>query len=63
MLPAQVIAAWLTGELPILLVALGMMLTPVIPGQASVIPFGLLAIAMALTSVLLLVLRLTRRTR
>jgi hypothetical protein len=62
-LPAQVAVAELTGELPVLLVALGMMLTPVIPGQASVIPFGLLAIAMALTSVLLLVLRLTRRTR
>lgn len=62
-LPAQVLAASLTGELPVLLVALGMMLTPLIPGQASVIPFGLLAIAMAVTSVLLLVLRLTRRQR
>jgi hypothetical protein len=62
-LPSQLAAASLTGELPVLLVALGMMLTPVIPGQASVIPFGLLAIAMAVTSVLLLVLRLTRRNR
>ncbi len=62
-LPAQVGAGAATGELPMLLVALGMMLTPVIPGQASVIPFGILAIAMALTSVLLLVLRLTRRPR
>lgn len=61
-LPAQVAAAWLTGELPTLLVALGLMLSPVIPGQASVIPFGLLALAMALSSVLLLVLRLTRRS-
>jgi len=62
-LPAQVLAAELTGELPMLLIALGMLLTPVIPGQASVIPFGLMAIAMAVTSVLLLVLRLTRRPR
>ncbi|MNX21714.1 hypothetical protein D3C86_516790 [compost metagenome] len=62
-LPAQVVVAELTGELPMLLVALGMLLTPVIPGQASVIPFGILAIAMAVTSVLLLVLRLTRRPR
>ena len=60
-LPAQVVAARLTHELPMLLLAFGMILTPVIPGQASVIPFGLLAIAMALSSVLLLVLRLTRR--
>lgn len=62
-LPAQVLAASLTGELPVLLVALGMMLAPLIPGQASVIPFGILAIAMAVSSVLLLVLRLTRRQR
>lgn len=62
-LPAQIAAAWWTQELPMLLIALGLMLTPVIPGQASVIPFGLLAIAMALISVLLLVLRLTRRPR
>lgn len=62
-LPAQVLSAELTGELPMLLIALGMLLTPVIPGQASVIPFGLMAIAMAVTSVLLLVLRLTRRPR
>lgn len=61
-LPAQIAAAWLTGELPTLLVALGLMLSPVIPDQASVIPFGLLAVAMALSSVLLLVLRLTRRS-
>lgn len=62
-LPAQLAVETATGELPTLLVALGMMLTPVIPGQASVIPFGLLAIALAFSSVLLLVLRLTRRAR
>lgn len=62
-LPAQVAAAMATGELPMLLVALGLMLSPVMPGQASLIPFGLMAIAMALTSVLLMVLRLTRRPR
>ncbi len=62
-LPAQVVAAWLTHELPLLLSALGMMLTPVIPGQASVIPFGLLAVAMALSSIILLVLRLGSRPR
>lgn len=62
-LPPQLLVAKATGELPVLLVALGMLLTPVLPGQASVIPFGLMAIAMAVTSVLLLVLRLTRRTR
>jgi hypothetical protein len=60
-LPAQVIAGSMTGELPLLLVALGMMLTPVIPGQASVIPFGLLALAMAFLAVLRLVLRFSRR--
>lgn len=62
-LPAQLAVEAATGELPTLLLALGLMLTPVIPGQASVVPFGIVAIAMAFASVLLLVLRLTRRAR
>lgn len=61
LLPAQLVAERLTHELPMLLLAFGMLLTPLIPGQASVIPFGIGAIAMAFAAVLLLVLRLTRR--